>query len=120
MPAGATAQPALASLPFELCLAVPYNHRVSGPFSMPIDATTRYCAVFGHPVKHSASPAMQNAGIAALGLNWRYLAFDVDPQNLREAIVGAKRMGFVGVNLTVPHKLLAMEMVNVLADSSKT
>ena len=89
-------------------------------FSQPIDASTRYCAVFGHPVKHSASPAMQNAGIAALGWNWRYLAFDVDPQNLREAIVGAKRMGFVGVNLTVPHKLLAVEMVDVLADSSRT
>jgi len=76
--------------------------------------------VFGHPVKHSASPAMQNAGIAALGLNWRYLAFDVDLKNLCEAILGAKRMGFVGVNLTVPHKLLAMEMVDVLDQSAET
>ena len=63
---------------------------------------------------------MQNAGIAALGLNWRYLAFDVDPKNLHEAILGAKRMGFVGVNLTVPHKLLAMEMVDVLDETAKT
>jgi shikimate dehydrogenase len=93
---------------------------VSKPFSQPIDASTRYCAVFGHPVKHSASPAMQNAGIAALGLNWRYLAFDVDPKNLREAILGAKRLGFIGVNLTVPHKLLAVEMVDVLDESART
>ena len=63
---------------------------------------------------------MQNAGIAALGLNWRYLAFDVDPTNLREALTGAKLMGFVGVNLTVPHKLLAVEMVDVLDDSAQT
>jgi len=63
---------------------------------------------------------MQNAGIAALGLNWRYLAFDVDPGNLREAIAGAKQMGFVGVNLTVPHKLLAVEMVDALDDSGRT
>ena len=62
---------------------------------------------------------MQNAGIAALGLNWRYLAFDVDPANLREALAGAKRMGFVGVNLTVPHKLLAVDMVDALDDSAK-
>ena len=62
---------------------------------------------------------MQNAGIAALGLNWRYLAFDVDPANLREAITGAKQMGFVGVNLTVPHKLLAMDMVEELDVSAK-
>jgi shikimate dehydrogenase len=62
---------------------------------------------------------MQNAGIAALGLNWRYLAFEVQPENLREAIAGAKRMGFMGLNLTVPHKLLAVEMVDGLDDSAK-
>jgi len=93
---------------------------VSEPFRQPIDARTRYCAVFGHPIKHSASPAMQNAGIAGLGLNWRYLACEVAPEHLREAIAGAKRMGFVGLNLTVPHKLLALEMVDVLDDSAKT
>jgi len=63
---------------------------------------------------------MQNAGIAALGLNWRYLAFDVDPANLREALLGAKLMGFVGVNLTVPHKLLAVDLVDELDDSARS
>jgi shikimate dehydrogenase len=92
---------------------------VSAPFSTPIDARTRCCAVFGHPIRHSASPAMQNAGLAALGLNWRYLAFDVRPEELRDAIVGAKRMGFVGVNLTVPHKLLAVDLVDALDESAK-
>ena len=62
---------------------------------------------------------MQNAGLAALGLNWRYLAFDVDPENLRAAIQGAKAMNFVGLNLTVPHKLLAVDMVDVLDESAK-
>lgn len=85
----------------------------------PITATTRLCAVYGHPIKHSASPAMQNAGIAALGLNWRYVAFDVHPDNLREAIAGAKAMRFIGLNLTVPHKLLALQMVDVIDDSAK-
>ena len=89
-------------------------------FSEPINAATRYCAVFGHPVRHSASPAMQNAGIAALGLNWRYLAFEVHPDHLRVALEGAKRMGFVGLNLTVPHKTLALEMVDALDDSART
>jgi len=86
---------------------------------MPIDATTRYCAVYGHPIKHSASPAMQNAGIAALGLNWRYLAFEVHPDDLRSSIEGAKKMNFIGLNLTVPHKLLAVDMVDVLHESAK-
>jgi shikimate dehydrogenase len=62
---------------------------------------------------------MQNAGLAALGLNWRYLAFEVDPDNLRAAIQGAKAMNFIGLNLTVPHKLLAVGMVDVLDASAK-
>ena len=63
---------------------------------------------------------MQNAGLAALGLDWRYLAFDVDPDNLRAAIQGARAMNFVGLNLTVPHKLLAVQMVDLLDESAKT
>lgn len=93
---------------------------MSATFDQPIQATTRYCAVYGHPIAHSASPAMQNAGIAALGLNWRYLAFDVHPDNLRDAIAGAKAMRFIGLNLTVPHKLLAVDLVDALDDSAKT
>jgi shikimate dehydrogenase len=88
-------------------------------FAQPINASTRYCAVFGHPVKHSASPAMQNAGIAALGLNWRYLAFEVQSDHLRAAIAGAKAMTFIGLNLTVPHKLLAVEIVDELDESAR-
>jgi shikimate dehydrogenase len=82
-----------------------------------IDASTLCCAVYGHPVRHSASPTMQNAGIAALGMNWRYLAFDVLPDQLREAIVGAASMRFVGLNLTLPHKLLALKLVDIIDPS---
>lgn len=63
---------------------------------------------------------MQNAGIAVLGLNWRYLAFEVRPDNLRTAIQGALAMRFVGLNLTVPHKLLAFDMVDALDESAKS
>jgi shikimate dehydrogenase len=84
-----------------------------------INASTRYCAVLGHPIEHSASPAMQNAGMAALGLNWRYLAFDVTPDHLRAAILGARTMNFIGLNLTVPHKLLALEMVDERDESAQ-
>lgn len=62
---------------------------------------------------------MQNAAMAALGLNWRYLAFDVEPSRLREAITGAKTMGFVGLNLTVPHKVLALGLVDALDPDAK-
>jgi shikimate dehydrogenase len=106
-------------LQFELPPALPYNGRVSNDARDSINAGTRYCAVFGHPVRHSASPALQNAGLAALGLNWRYLAFDVHPDHLRPAIEGARQMGFIGLNLTVPHKLLALEMVDVVDDQAR-
>ncbi|MGV3773221.1 MAG: shikimate dehydrogenase family protein [Verrucomicrobiales bacterium] len=84
-----------------------------------ISATTHICAVYGHPIKHSASPAMQNAGIAALGLNWRYLACDVHPEQLREAIKGAEAMRFIGLNLTVPHKLMALNFVDWVDEKAR-
>ncbi len=63
---------------------------------------------------------MHNAAFARVGLNWRYLAFEVDPRNLRAAIEGARAMDFAGLNLTVPHKLPAVEMVDELDESAKT
>ncbi len=63
---------------------------------------------------------MQNAGLAALGLNWRYLAFEVHPDDLPTAIEGAKKMGFLGINLTLPHKLLALDLVDVLDESARS
>jgi len=62
---------------------------------------------------------MHNAAFAALGLNWRYLAFAVDPQNLRAAIEGARAMNFAGLNLTVPHKLLAVDLVDTLDETAQ-
>lgn len=61
---------------------------------------------------------MHNAAFQALGLNWRYVAFEVDPKNLRAAIAGAKAMNFAGLNLTVPHKLLAVDMMDALDESA--
>jgi shikimate dehydrogenase len=62
---------------------------------------------------------MQNAGLAALGLDWRYLAFDVRPEELGAALAGARAMRFIGLNLTVPHKLLALELVEALDASAR-
>jgi len=62
---------------------------------------------------------MQNAALAALKLNWRYLAFDVHPDHLGPAIAGAKAMRFIGLNLTVPHKLLAIDLVDVADERAK-
>ena len=62
---------------------------------------------------------MQNAAFAALGLHWCYLAFDVHPEHLAAALEGARRMHFAGLNLTVPHKLMAFELMDAMDDSAR-
>jgi shikimate dehydrogenase len=79
---------------------------------MHIDGSTTIVGIFGAPIKHTASPAMHNAAFAALEMNWAYLAFPVDPQNLRSALQGANDMGIVGINLTIPHKILALDWID--------
>lgn len=86
---------------------------------MQIDGHTRIVGVFGHPIAHTASPAMHNAAFDHLGMNWRYLAFDVDPANLRGALRGIVDLNFAGINLTVPHKLLALDIVDEVDKQSR-
>ncbi len=85
-----------------------------------VNPYTKLCAVLGYPVRHSASPAMQNAGIQTLGVNLRYLALETHPDDLGRAIDGAKALRFAGLNLTVPHKLLAIPMMDALDASART
>ncbi len=69
-----------------------------------IDAETRIVALLGHPVAHSLSPRMQNAAFRALGLNWAYVALDVAPERVGEAVRGLAALGLAGANVTIPHK----------------
>lgn len=64
----------------------------------------KYFAVMGHPIAHSLSPQMHKAGFAAKGLNADYLRFDVQPEHLQVAVQGLKVLGFMGWNVTLPHK----------------
>jgi len=74
-------------------------------------ALMRIYGIFGSPIEHSLSPAMQNAAFGALGLNACYHAFCVRQESLKDAILGAKAMGFGGLNLTIPLKEKALEIV---------
>ncbi len=64
----------------------------------------RLLAVLGSPIAHSASPAMQQAGLEALGLPATYLAFEVDREGLPAALEGLSALGALGANLTAPLK----------------
>jgi shikimate dehydrogenase len=71
-------------------------------------------AVLGHPVSHSRSPAMQNAALEALGLagEWGYEAIDVEPADFASRTRALPEQGFVGVNVTIPHKEAALELAD--------
>lgn len=69
-----------------------------------INGATKVVAVWGHPVSHSLSPAMHNAALRELGLNWVYVPFDVDPASIESAVAAVRTLGLEGVNVTVPLK----------------
>lgn len=73
---------------------------------MPITGKTRVLGVWGHPVSHSRSPQMHNAALAALGLDWVYVAFSVDPDHVPAAVAAVRALDLAGVNVTVPLKEL--------------
>ncbi|ACB73790.1 shikimate dehydrogenase [Opitutus terrae] len=78
-------------------------------------------AVLGQPIKHSISPAMHQAALAEMAAHdarfshWRYFRFEVAPADLAEALARLHAAGFLGLNLTVPHKVLAVELVKDVA-----
>jgi shikimate dehydrogenase len=75
-----------------------------------ITAETRLVALLGHPVSGSLSPRMQNAAFAARGLDWAYVALDVEPADLETVVHGLAAAGFGGANVTAPHKPAAAEL----------
>jgi len=76
-------------------------------------------SVFGDPVEHSLSPQMQNAALKHCKIDMQYARFHVLPNELREAINLIRKLEFVGVNLTIPHKISALELVDAADDNVK-
>src|SRR3954466_10439513 len=71
----------------------------------------RVVALLGHPVSHSLSPRMHNAAFAARGLDWTYVALDVEPERLEDAVRGLEALRFAGANVTAPHKQAVARIV---------
>jgi shikimate dehydrogenase len=76
-----------------------------------ITGVTRLVGLLRDPLADSLSPRMQNAAFAAIGLDWAYVPLGVRPEKLEEAIRGLVALGFVGANVTTPHKVATARLV---------
>ena len=81
---------------------------------MNIKGSTNIVGLIGHPVEHSFSPPMHNAAFQALGMDYAYVAFDVDPSDVKSAIDGADALNIRGFNVTIPHKIEVMKHLEEL------
>ena len=86
----------------------------------PITGTTRLVGILGWPVEHSLSPRMHNAAFAELGLDWAYVPLPTPPERLAQAVEGLAALGFVGANVTAPHKLAAARICGAEEPSVNT
>ena len=80
---------------------------------MEIKGSTNVVGLIGHPVEHSFSPPMHNAAFKALKMDYVYTAFDVDPNDLENAVKGAQALSIKGFNVTIPHKI---EVIKYLSE----
>ncbi|MBI1821704.1 MAG: shikimate dehydrogenase [Nitrospirae bacterium] len=76
---------------------------------------TRCVAIIGHPVSHSLSPQMHQAAFDALGLDYCYIPFDILPKDLEQAVYSLTLLGFLGFNVTIPHKEKMVSLVDKIS-----
>ncbi len=85
-----------------------------------ITGSTRLVGLMGWPVDQSLSPRMHNAAFAALGLDWAFVPLPTAPAHFADAVRGLAALGFVGANVTSPHKLAVAALCETDAPSVNT
>ncbi len=79
-----------------------------------VSGKTKICALIGNPVEHTMSPAMHNAAFNELGLDFIYVPFRVLPEDLKAAVAGLKSLNVRGFNVTIPHKVAVIPLLDGL------
>jgi len=77
-----------------------------------VSGKTIVCGIIGDPVKHTISPAMHNAAFIYSSLDYIYVPFNVKKEDLGEAIHGFKAMHIRGLNVTIPHKVRVIPLLD--------
>ena len=83
-----------------------------------ITGRTRLAAVIGSPIRHSLSPALYNAAFAAAGLDWVFVALQVEAGRAATALAGMRAFGFGGLSVTMPHKEDAFAAVDTVEQAA--
>ena len=84
-----------------------------------ITGKTKVVAVIGNPIEHSLSPPMHNAAYKQMGMDYVYVAFKIEKDNLSHLIESAKTMGLVGLNVTIPYKTDIIEYLDEVDDTAR-
>ena len=84
-----------------------------------INGDTGLVGLLGNPVRHSLSPAMHNAALQALQLNWSYLALPCASENLHGVLQGLRAVNCRGLNVTIPHKQDVADLCQELSPLAK-
>ncbi len=79
-----------------------------------ISGKTKVCGVIGDPIEHTMSPVMHNAAFSKLGLDYVYVAFRVKGEELDKAIEGMRALDIAGLNVTIPHKVTVIPLLDEL------
>jgi shikimate dehydrogenase len=79
-----------------------------------ISGKTKICALIGDPVEHTMSPVMHNAAYKKLGLDYVYIPFRVKAAGLAEAVAGLRALNVRGFNVTIPHKVAIIPLLDSL------
>jgi len=88
--------------------------------AMDISSRTRFVFVIGDPIEHSLSPVFQNAALRKGGIDAVYLAARVEPGGLEHAVRGLSRLGCIGLNVTMPHKVTIVGLMDELDETAKS
>jgi len=84
-----------------------------------LSGKTTVVGIIGSPVSHSLSPVMHNAAFAALALDWVYVPFPVPPERLPEAVAGLAALGVAGFNVTIPHKVAVIPLLDRISPEAE-
>ena len=83
-----------------------------------VNITSKAFCIIGNPIEHSLSPLMQNAAFRHVNLNYSYIAFKVPAEELQEAVESMRKIRIAGFNVTIPHKVEIVRLLDKLSDEA--